>query len=125
MTRSLASLIADPPPGNGSFVAPRAARSPPLCGLTSDSSGEPTGSDDAALARAERQHGEPSRRRAVDDARAIGRVESRRVTRAEQRLRLRVPHRDRTPLVRADGGVRDHAAGSLRACLRTELRRVE
>src|SRR5690242_17603453 len=100
VTRSLASLIADPPRGNGSLVTPRAARSPPLSRLTSDSSGEPAGGDDAALGRAERQHGEPSRRGPVDDARAIGRVESGCVARAEQRLRLRVPHRDRTAFVR-------------------------
>src|SRR5256885_8188808 len=104
----------------------RAARPPPLGRLTSDTSGEPTGGDDATtIDRPERQHGQASRGRPVDDARAIGRIESRRVARAEERLGVPVPHRDGAAFVRADGGVRDDASGRLRPGVRAELRGIE
>ena len=83
------------------------------------------GSDDPTADRAERQHGETSRCRTVDDARAIGRIESRRVARTEERLGFLVPHRDGTPFVRADGGVRDDATRRLRTGVGAELRGIE
>ncbi len=103
----------------------RAARPPPLGRLTSDTSGEPTGGDDATIDRPERQHGQASRGRPVDDARAIGRIESRRVARAEKRLGVLVPHRDGTPFVRTHGGVRNDATRGLRPGVRAELRGIE
>jgi len=54
----------------------RAARSLPLLGHTPDATREPGGSYDATVDRLEREHGEAPGRRAVDDSRAIRRVES-------------------------------------------------
>src|SRR5438552_11480772 len=99
--------------------------SPPRGRLTSDTSGEPTGGDDATIDRPERQHGEASRGRTVDDARAVGRIESRRVARAEERLGVLMPHRDGTPFMRAHGGVCDDASRRLRPGVRAELRGIE
>src|SRR5262245_62036514 len=124
MTRALTILIVGPSPGYRSPFAARCATTSSLS-VAPDSTRELPGDDDAALGGFEREHRQAPRRRAVDDTRAIDGVEAGRVTRAEERPRRRLPHGDRTALVRADGRIGDDAVGSLGPCLRGQLRWLE
>src|SRR5262245_5236242 len=124
ITRSLAILIVVPPARHGSPVALRCAI-PLSLSLTTDATRELSRDHDAPADGLERQHGQAPRRWTIDDACAVRRIESRRVTRAEQALRCRMPHRDGTPLMCAYGGVGDHALRGVGARGLGELRRSE
>src|SRR5262249_55279615 len=68
---------------------------------------EPTGDHRHAIDDLERQGRESSRRRTVQDSRAVFEIELREVTRAFDRARGWLPVPDVAPRVRADGGAAD------------------
>src|SRR5262249_8045263 len=95
-----------------------------LMGLA-DRTHEPPGSNEHPIGKTHRQHGKSTRRGTGDDSSAVLWVVLRSMTRAEERFRIRLPHRHRARLVRANGRVRHDAIRRIFLGVRAELRWFE
>src|SRR5213595_3312809 len=93
--------------------------------LAADSTREPTGDGQGAVDHLDRYHGETPGRGPIDDPGAIPGIKLGTVAGTEEGFRLRSPHRDRAPLVRADPRVRHDAVCRERSSFLTELCGIE
>lgn len=98
---------------------------PTLMRLAADASDKSPSSDQHSVNNAHREDRKPPRRWPIDYAGAVLRIELSSVTRAEEGLRVSLPHRHGASLMRANCGVCYCALGRIFTSFRTELGRVE